>query len=213
VIRRLGVVLLLLTGCGAATTEPTDEQRMEAALLRFSDFPADQGWEIEPTPTADPAQADFDAALEECEQELDPTVETRSADRDSDSFVQGEFVQVDSSASVVPDQAVRDELFEALASMVDCFGSALEDALIAQAGGTLDVEVSEPYSLDLSTEADRTEGHAVQLKIGEARVYVDVAVIEEGPTLLYGAFLHTGELGLEDELEILAPAVQRLKEV
>jgi hypothetical protein len=219
VIRPVGMVLLLvLAGCGS--TGPTDQERVEAALLRLSDFPPDEGWMVEPGATDDPAQADFEAAVDECEQELDPTIESRSADRDSDSFVRGQwrsadvtFVQVGSSAAVVFDEAVREELFEALESMVDCFATALQDALIAQAGPELAVTVSDPYSLDVSTEAERTEGHAIQLDFEPDTVFVDVVAIEEGPTLLYGSFVHTGNLTLEDEGEILAPAVERLKEL
>jgi hypothetical protein len=36
--------------------------------------------------------------------------------------------------------------------------------------------------------------------------------IEQGPTLLYGMFLHQGELTVQDEQDILAPAVERMKE-
>ncbi len=95
----------------------------------------------------------------------------------------------------------------------DCFATALQDALIAQAGPELALTVSDPYSLDVSTEAERTEGHAIQLDFEPDTVFVDVVAIEEGPTLLYGSFVHTGNLTLEDEGEILAPVVERLKEL
>jgi hypothetical protein len=211
-LRHAGAVLLLvLVGCGSS--EPTDEQRVEAALLRLSDLPADDGWEIEPTVTDDPVQADLDSALDECEQELDPTVETRSAERDSDSFVRGEFLQAGSNASVVVDGNVRDELFDALEPLVDCFGTALEEFLIAQTGGDLPVQVSDPYSLDVSTAAERTEGHAIQLRVDPDTIFIDVVTIEQGPTLMYASFVHQGELTVDDEAEILAPAVERLKEL
>jgi hypothetical protein len=210
-LRRAGVVLLLLlVGCGG--NEPTDVQRVEAALLQLSDFPADEGWEIEPTVTDDPVQADLDSALDKCEQELDPTVETRLVDRDSDSFVRGEFIQAGSNASVVVDGNVRDELFDALEPLVGCFGTALEEFLIAQTGADL-VQVSDPYSLEVSTGAERTEGHAIQLRVGPETIFVDVVTIEQGPTLMYASFLHQGELTVDDEAEILAPAVERLTEL
>jgi hypothetical protein len=204
------VLLLVLVGCGG--NEPTDEQRVEAALLQLSDFPADEGWEIEPTVTDDPVQADLDSALDKCEQELDPTVETRLFDRDSDSFVRGEFIQAGSNASVVVDGNVRDALFDALEPLVDCFGTALEEFLIAQTGADL-VQVSDPYSLDVSTGAERTEGHAIQLTVGQDTIFIDVVTIEHGPTLMYASFLHQGELTVDDEGEILAPAVERLTEL
>jgi hypothetical protein len=213
VLRPAGVLLLLvLAACGSGS-EPTDEQRVEAALLRLSDFPADEGWETQPTATTDPAEADFEVALEECEERLDPTVETRSADRDSDGFVRGDTIQAVSNAAVVAAAEVRDELFGALESMVDCFGTALQDALVAQAGGQLEVAVSEPYSIDVLTDAERTAGNAIQLSIQPDTVFIDVVTVEQGPTLLYAAFLHQGELTFDDEEQILAPAVERLKDL
>ena len=211
VIRSAGIaVLLLLTGCGNA---PTDEQKVEAALLRLSDFPADEDWEIDPTATDDPGQADLEAALEECEQELDPTVKTRSAERESDSFTRGGDAQVDSNAAVVTETEVRDELFDALESMVDCAGAALQDVLTAQAGGNLAVEASDPYSIDVSTDAERTEGHAIQMRVQPETFFLDIVTIEQSATLLYAAFVHQGELTLDDEEQILAPAVERLKDL
>jgi hypothetical protein len=61
-------------------------------------------------------------------------------------------------------------------------------------------------------------GRAIQLSADTATlaidtVYVDFVAIEQGPTLLFGAFMHQGELTLDDEEEILAPAVARLKEL
>jgi hypothetical protein len=37
--------------------------------------------------------------------------------------------------------------------------------------------------------------------------------MEQGSTLLYGAFMHQGELTLRDEEQILAPAVKRLQDL
>jgi hypothetical protein len=37
--------------------------------------------------------------------------------------------------------------------------------------------------------------------------------IEQAPTLLFRAFMHQGDLTLEEEESILAPAVERLKEL
>lgn len=202
-------VLLLVTGCASAT----DEERVDAALLRLSDFPPDQGWEIEPTATDDPAQMDFEAALDECEAETDPTVEARTADRDSDSFTRGDFILVGSNASVVADESIRDELFGALDAMVGCFATALEDALVTQAADGITVRVSDPYSLDVSTAANRTAARAVQVGIQPDTIFIDLVVIEQAPTLLYGAFLHQGDLTADDEEQILAPAVQRLKDL
>jgi hypothetical protein len=211
VLRTLGVVLLLLAGCAG---DPTDQERVEAALLRLSDFPADQGWTVEPAATDDPAQAEFEATLNRCERDLDPTMETRSAERDSDSFTRGgTFVLVSSTASVVSDEAVRDQLFDALEPMVDCFGTVLQDALTTELPDDSTVTVTDRYPLDVSTDAERTEGHAIQLEFGVGSFFVDVVAIEQGPTLLYGAFLHQGELTLDDEEQILAPAVQRIKEL
>jgi hypothetical protein len=208
-------LLLLLTGCGEG---PTDEERVEAALLRLSDFPSDEGWVVEPQATDDPAQADFEAAIDTCEQDTDPTVGARSADRDSDSFTRRQFTLVASNASVVADESIRDEVFLALDSMIGCVGSALESALLAGADESTSVKVSAPYSLDISTAAERTEGRAIQL-VAESEslviptVFLDVVAIEHGPTLLFGAFMHQGDLTLEDEEQILAPAVERLKDL
>ena len=217
-IRPALVALLLLTGC--AGSAPTDEARVDAALLRLSDFPGGEGWIVEPEATDDPAQAEFQAALDKCEQDLDPTVETRSAERESDSFTRAAslaeqaFVSVGSNASVVADEDIRAALFGALETMVDCFGTALQEALIAQAGSAdLAVTVSDPYSLDVSTDGQRTAGHAIQLSFQPDTLFVDLIVVEEGPTLLYGAFLHQGDLKLADEEQILAPAVKRLQEL
>jgi hypothetical protein len=212
VLRTASVMLLLvLVACGGS--EPTDEQRVEAALLRLSDFPADEGWETQPTATPDPAEADLEAALEECEERLDPTVETRSANRDSDTFVRGDALQVGANASVVDDADLRDELFDALEPLVDCVGTALEEFLLAQSGGDLPVQVSDSYSLDVSTAAERTQAHAIQLRVDPNTIFIDIVTIEQGPTLMYASFLHQGELTVDDEEQIIAPAVERLKEL
>ncbi|HEX2362583.1 MAG TPA: hypothetical protein VHI11_10960 [Jiangellaceae bacterium] len=211
VVIGLGIVLAL-TGCGS-----TDEERVEAALLRLSDFPADDGWEIEPE-TTDPSAADFEAELERdldrCEQQHDPTVDVRTAERDSDSFVLGDLVVVGSNASVVSERDVRDELFLALPALVDCAGSALEEVIGAAAGEGVRVRVSDPSELAVSTDAERTGGQSIQLgtDVGSS-FFVDVIAVEQGPTLLYVSFIHQGELGLADEEQIIAPAVKRLQEL
>lgn len=205
-------LMLVLTGCGS-----TDEERVEAALLRLSDFPADDGWAIEPE-TSDPAAAEFEAALEadldRCEEQHDPTVDVRAADRDSDNFARGEFDVVGSNASVVSDQELRDQLFLALPTLIDCAGTALETALEQTIGGGegARVSVSAPSELDVSTEAERTEGQSIQLGTDLGSFFVDLIAVEEGQTLLYVTFMHQGEIELTDEEEILAPAVRRMQD-
>ncbi|HET6921421.1 MAG TPA: hypothetical protein VFI46_18455 [Jiangellaceae bacterium] len=62
-----------------------------------------------------------------------------------------------------------------------------------QTGGDARVTVSAPHMLDVSSEADHTEARAVQVG-------------------MYASFVYQEELTL-DEGEILAPAVERLKEL
>ena len=203
-------VVLLLTGCGG--NEPTDEERVDAALLQLADFPADAGWAVQPE-TTDPEQARFDAAIEECEAENDPTLDSRTANRDSETFTRGQDVLAVSNAAVVADEQVRDDLFEALDAMLGCFATALETELLAQAPDEFTVRVADPQPLAISTAADRSEGRAVQLSIQAETIFIDLVAIEQGPTLLYGAFMHQGDLTQDDEAQILAPAVQRLQEL
>jgi hypothetical protein len=201
-------LLLAVTGCGAS--EPTDQERLDAAVLRLSDFPPDQGWTAEPAATDDPAQDDFDAAIDRCEEQHDPTADSEWAERDSDDFTRGDVVLAGSSASVVSDAAERDALFEALDPMLDCLGAALIQELSRQYGET--ARVSPPFPLEVTTAADRTESRAIQFSVDPVSVFVDIVAIEQGPTLLFGIFLHQGELTAQDEQDILAPAVERMKE-
>ena len=156
---------------------------------------------------------EFDAAVEACEQAHDPTVGATSTERDSDNFTHGELVTVGSTASLVPDEEVRDELFVALDTLVDCLATAVEEALINEAAAGATVAVSDPYAVDVSTSADRTEGRAIQLGIGSETHFMDLIVMEQASTLLQGWFLHSGDLTLQAEEEILAPAVERMKEM
>jgi hypothetical protein len=201
-------LLLAVTACGAG--DPTDQERLEAALLRLSDFPSDQGWTVEPAATDDPAQDDFDAAIDRCEEQHDPTADVSSADGDSDDFTRGDLVLAGSSASVVSEAEARDALFEAMDPLLECFGAAMLDALSREYGET--ARVSPPFPLEVTTAADRTEGRAIQFSVDPVSVFIDVVAIEQGPTLLYGMFLHQGELTVQDEQDILAPAVERMKE-
>jgi hypothetical protein len=206
------IAVVALTACGSSTTPTTDEERVDAALLRITDFPADDGWAVEPTATDDPAQAQLDEDLDQCEQDHDPTVDVRTADRDSDDFARDD-VAVGSNASVVTDSAIRDELFDALDILMSCAGEALEAWLRGELGEDARITVTDPYELDVTTAADRTAGRAIQLGIDPASFFLDVIVVEEGPTLLYVLFLHQGELDLADEEEIVGPAVQRLEDL
>lgn len=63
-----------------------------------------------------------------------------------------------------------------------------------QTGGDVRVTVSASYLLDVSSKADHTEARAVQMG-------------------MYASFGHQEELTLDDEEEILTPAVQRLQEL
>jgi hypothetical protein len=206
----LGIVLAL-TGCGSS-----DEERVDAALLRLSDFPADDGWAIEQE-TTDPTTAEFEAAfeadLDRCEEQHDPTVDVRTAERDSNSFVRGEFDLAGSNASVVSDQDVRDELFQALPTLVDCAGTALEKVISGIAGEGVRVTVSAPSELAVSTDAERTGAQSIKLDTDLGSFFVDLIAVEQGSTLLYVTFMHQGEIELADEEQILAPAVRRLQEL
>ena len=201
-------LLLAVTGCGAG--DPTDQQRLDAALLRLSDFPSDQGWTAEPAATDDPAQDDFDTAIDRCEEQHDPTADAEWAERDSDDFTRGDLVLAVSTASVISDAEERDALFDALDPMLDCLGDALLDELSREYGDT--ARVSPPFPLDVTTAADRTESRAIQFSVDPVSVFIDVVAIEQGPTLLFGMFIHQGELTAQDEQDILAPAVERMKE-
>jgi hypothetical protein len=209
--RALVVVVALVAVTGCASEDPTNQELLDAALLRLADFPPGEGWAVERPSTDDPAQADLDAAIERCEQQFDPTAGAESDDRDSDNFSRGEFIVAGSSASVVPDATARDELFSALDPILDCFGTALGELFTRELGEQ--VRVSPPYALDVATAAERTAGRAIQFSIEPATLYIDVVAVEQGTTLLYGFFMHQGELSLQDVEEILAPAVERLNDV
>ncbi len=204
-------IVLALTGCGSG-----DAEQVDAALLRLSDFPADDDWQVEPE-TTDPATAEaeaaFEADLERCEEQHDPTVSVRTAERDSDTFVRGEFDLAASNASVVSDQDTRDELFQALPTLVSCAGIALEKAISAVAGAGIRVTVSAPSELAVSTDAERTAAQSIQLNSDLGSFFLDLIAVEQGSTLLYVTFMHQGEIDLPDEEQILAPAVQRLQEL
>jgi hypothetical protein len=210
---RLGaaIAVVTLTACGSGQTT-TDQERVEAALLRLSDLPADEGWAAEPSAADDPAQAQLEADLDRCEQEHDPTVDVRTADRDSDDFVRGSLL-VSSSASVVADETARGELFAALDEMLNCAGTALETWLSQVAPEGVRITVTEPYELDVTTEADRTAGLAVQVGIGSESFFLDAVVVEQGATLLYVLFFHQGEITLADEQDIVSHPVQRLEDL
>jgi hypothetical protein len=209
-VRALLPLCLLLAAAGCGSGDPTDQERLDAALLRLSDFPPDQGWAVDPPATDDPAQADLDAAVDRCEEQHDPTADAESAERDSDNFARGEFILAGSSASVVSDADARDALFEALDPLLDCFGAALLEALGREYGEG--ARVSPPYALEVTTAAERTEGRAIQLGLDPVSLFIDVVAVEQGSTLLYGTFLHQGELTVQDEQDILASAVERMKE-
>jgi hypothetical protein len=209
-VRALLPLCLLLAAAGCGSGDPTDHERLDAALLRLSDFPPDQGWAVEPPATEDPAQADLDAAVDQCEEQLDPTADVESAERDSDDFARGELILAGSSASVVSDADARNALFEALDPLLECFGTALLEALDRQYGEG--ARVSPPYPLEVTTAAERTEGRAIQLGLDPVSLFIEVVAVEQGSTLLYGMFMHQGELTVQDEQDILAPAVERMKE-
>ena len=111
---------------------------------------------------------------------------------------------------MVADEGIRDELFRAIDTMGRLVSHGTGGGISRQAGG--DVRVG-PYSLDVSTAAERTEGHAVQLRVDPDTIFIDVVTIEQGPTLMYASFVHQGELTFDDEEQILAPAVERLKDL
>jgi hypothetical protein len=219
------VLALAVVVAGCASGEPTPEERIDAALLRLSDFPPDEGWAIEPDAVDDPGQAEFEAELDRCDEQHDPTVGSRAAERDSDVFARGELVSVTSTAAVVSDANLRGEFFTALDPLMECFGTALGGwlrTLLSQDTSTVDnseaggVVVSAPYRLAATTEADRTEARALQVGVqygDRLNFFVDVIVIEQDAILLSAAFLHQGELELTDLEGIFAPAVKRLQEL
>ena len=201
----LVAVVLVLGACGSSG--PTDEERMDAALLRLSDFPADDGWAIEPEPTDDP---EFDAAVDACRQAHDPAVDFVERER---SFTRGEFDSVLSAASVVPNQDVRDKVFLAFDMLVECYASAVEESWLKDAPAGVTVNGSDPYALEVSTAADRTRGRAIQLGMYSETYFLDLILLEQGSSLLSGAFWHKGELTAEKQEDIFAPAVKRIKEL
>ena len=197
--------MLVLGACGSSG--PTDEERVDASLLRLSDFPADQGWAIEPEATDDP---EFDAAVEACEQAHDPAAEFTGRER---NFARGDFDSVLSSASVVPDEEVRDKVFLNFGNLVECYATVVEESWLKDAPTGVTVNGSDPYALEVSTAADRTQGRAIQLGMYSETYFLDVILLEQGSTLLSGALWHMGDLTVQGEEEILAPVVERMKEL
>jgi hypothetical protein len=207
-----GLCLAPLAACGGSGPKPAE--LVEASLLRLTDLPDSDAWVVQEDET-DPGQKELDKDLDECERRTDPTADVTEAQKDSDTYARGETDTASSSGWVVRDEAKRDAFFEALDEQLDCAGRALSAYLRSLTGGQ-GVEVTAPYVLEAETGADRTAGRAIQIGIRPGRnlarqtVFLDVVAVEEGELLAGYFFLHTGELTLEEETDVIARCLARL---
>lgn len=209
--------LVPLAACGRdSAPEPSD--LVAASLLRASDMPPDQQWEVAKD-QADPSLEEFQDELDACERRHDPTADSAEAERESDTFVSGDFDTVSSAGWLVRDVASRDAFFDSLDEQFSCLGRVLARYLRREAGAGVTVEVSPPYALDVETGADRTAGRAIQVGVtypgddlARVTVFIDAVAVEEDDLLAGYLFFHTGGITLEEQTEAVSRALARVAE-
>lgn len=207
-----GLCLTSLLACGGSGPKPAE--LVEASLLRAGDLPGSDEWVVENDDTDARVQKDLDA----CERRTDPTVDATEAQKDSDTYARGDSDTASSTGWVVRDAAKRDAFFDALDEQLKCAGRVLSRYLRSMTSPGQSIEVTAPYALDAETDADRTAGRAIQIGITSGRnlarqtVFLDVVAVEEGELLAGYFFLHTGELTLEQETDVVARCLARLDE-
>ena len=212
----LVLCLAPLAACGG-DSGPEAADLVEASLLRASDLPQGQEWEVTDDET-DAGLERLEDDLDACERRHDPTVESSEAEQESDTFASG-LDSVSSTGWVVRDAATREAFFDSLDDQFVCLGRALARYLRAVAGDGVIIEVGSPYALDVETAADRTAGRAIQVGVtypGEnlARVswFVDAVAVEDGDLLAGYFFFHEGGITLEEETEAVSRALVRVDE-
>ena len=213
----LVLCLAPLAACGGeAAPEPAD--LVKASLLRLSDLPRDQEWEVTDDET-DPGLEAFDKELDACERRHDPTADSAESEQESDTFTAGDLDSVSSTGWVVRDAAKRDAFFDSLDAQFVCVGRALSRYLRGQFPDPVEVEVARPYELDAETTADRTSGRALQVgvaypgaEVARLTIFIDVLAVEEGELLAGYLFFHTGGITLEEEADAVGRALDRVRD-
>jgi hypothetical protein len=219
--RRLVVALvtamcLPLACCGGGDSEPEATELVETSLLRLSDLPNRERWAVEPEAT-DPASEAVEREVDACERRLDPAIDSRVAERESETFARGVLDLASSTGWIVSDQADRRRSIDTLDEQLECAGVALAKALRREAPTGVSYEVEPPYTLNVETDADRTVGMEMQIGVtqaaGQQTLYLDLLAVEEGELLASYFFLHAGEMTVEDETSVIARCLDRVMEL
>ena len=207
--------LASLVACGGSAPQPAELVR--ASLLRITDLPDSEEWTVQEDET-DAGSKGLEKDLDACERRTDPTVGSTEAEKDSATYARGDTDTASSTGWVVRDAAKRDAFFDALDEQLECAGRVLSRYLRGMASPGQAIEVTAPYALDAESDADRTAGRAIQIGITTGRnlarqtVFLDVVAVEEGELLAGYFFLHTGQLTLEQETDVVARCLARLDE-
>jgi hypothetical protein len=198
---------LALLASAACTAPPTQQQMIDAGLVRLNDITPVDVWMVDNSMTEESKA--LAAAFESCRRFHDPTMGTAEGESDFFTRRDNKSGQLFSSAAVVVDPSARDGYFKGLDELLRCEGAAIEQVWERFSEG-LDVVVRGPFPLPIQIAADRVDGRSLEVGQRERFSFIDVVVVVREQVVLTLYVVHEGEMTGDDLQQILEKPLGRL---